>query len=40
MVLLISIYEREEWIPNYFYIYSGGENREACVTYVASVSAW
>lgn len=24
MVLLISVYEREEWIPIHFYIYSGG----------------
>ena len=40
MVLLISIYEREEWISVYSYIYIGGANREACVAYVASVSAW
>ena len=24
MVLLISVYEREEWIPIHFCIYSGG----------------
>ena len=40
MVLLISVYEREEWILIYFYIYSGGANREVYVAYVASVSAW
>ena len=32
MVLLISIYERQEWISVYSYIYIGGANREACVT--------